>query len=66
VKFATFYRLIVLVAAVMHWCSTRDDAGEASGLLNNGNTKHVSTFDLEFELEDDELIDWQRHAASSR
>eukprot|EP00775_Hariotina_reticulata_P008601 gene8601-8782_t len=57
---------LLLMGNAVHYGSTKDDAGEASGLLNNGSSRHVSTFDVEFDLEDDELIDWQQHAGSSR
>ncbi|WIA35582.1 hypothetical protein OEZ86_004003 [Tetradesmus obliquus] len=43
--------------------STREDA-ESAGLLRGNH--NVSAFDVEFDIEDDELLDLQKHAAQQR
>jgi hypothetical protein len=43
--------------------STREEA-ESAGLLHG--KRNISAFDVEFDIEDDELLDWQKHAAQQR
>jgi hypothetical protein len=42
-------------------CYSTRDPGEAAGLLPNGSSsdKRVETFDVEFDIEDDVLLNWQ-------
>jgi hypothetical protein len=52
--------LCVHTGAPVFCCSTRDP-GEAAELLQNGSSsdKRVGTFDVEFDIEDDVLLNWQ-------